>query len=93
MFYRERNHGYEYSDYTGSDFLPDAGYDTKSTQKPRKKDEEDERCIICYDSMKRHQNLRTLPCAHKFHKKCVNEWLRFENFCPMCRTTVVWECT
>ncbi|KAG5673614.1 hypothetical protein PVAND_003643 [Polypedilum vanderplanki] len=88
LFYRERQNQYEYSDFTGSDFRPDMGYDTGSCSNIKKKDEDEERCIICIDSMKRCQALMTLPCAHKFHKKCIITWLRFEHFCPICRTVV-----
>jgi hypothetical protein len=26
-----------------------------------------------------------LPCAHRFHSKCINDWLQRENRCPLCR--------
>jgi hypothetical protein len=28
------------------------------------------------------------PCKHKFHIKCLHEWLRIKLECPFCRTTV-----
>lgn len=45
-----------------------------------------ETCPICYetDSVVR----QTLPCGHTFHLHCVEQWLRKNNTCPMCRCKI-----
>ena len=41
-------------------------------------------CSICLSSATR--NVRTLPCGHTFHVKCINRWKRTGNTtCPVCR--------
>lgn len=42
-------------------------------------------CSICMESM---NNKYTLPCAHSFHKKCVNEWKKYNKTCPNCRKII-----
>ncbi|KAI4973783.1 hypothetical protein ZWY2020_041564 [Hordeum vulgare] len=32
---------------------------------------------------------RETPCGHRFHKQCVERWLRVKGSCPMCRRQVV----
>lgn len=50
---------------------------------------EEETCSICIDEFKQEQDLRKLPCNHKFHLNCVDEWLKISNTCPNCKTEVV----
>jgi len=43
-------------------------------------------CAVCFSGLVR--NLRTLPCGHAFHQKCIDRWkrsCRAEPTCPMCR--------
>lgn len=88
LLYRERNEENSYREKT-PDFDPGNGYDT-SAGKSRKRDEEEgEKCIICYDTIKRSHLIRVLQCAHRFHRRCINNWLRYEQFCPLCKTVVV----
>ena len=28
---------------------------------------------------------KTLKCGHSFHKKCINEWLKIDELCPLCK--------
>lgn len=90
LFYRDRTRELRHDtpdDHFTSDFRPEPGFDTKRAP-TNSSEEQEEKCCICLESMKRYQSIKTLPCVHKFHKKCVDHWLRYEMFCPNCRTVV-----
>jgi len=42
-------------------------------------------CQICLEDFREGDELRTLPCFHLFHAKCVDEWLKINSICPTCR--------
>ncbi|XP_058224239.1 putative RING-H2 finger protein ATL21A [Rhododendron vialii] len=45
-------------------------------------------CPICLAEYQPKETLRTIPeCNHYFHAKCVDEWLRMNATCPLCRNT------
>ena len=46
-----------------------------------------ESCAICLDdfiSEKEEEN-SVLECGHKFHRKCISDWLKKDTNCPICR--------
>ena len=46
-------------------------------------------CSICFANYDIGDVLRVLRCKHRFHKLCVDPWLRQErNVCPLCLTIV-----
>ena len=47
-------------------------------------------CPICLDSFYRNSPIIILLCNHKFHEKCIIEWLNKDNnSCPLCREDVI----
>ena len=48
-----------------------------------------ESCPVCLNDMDVGEQVRNLPCQHKFHKECVDEWLRVNASCPTCRTSII----
>uniref|UniRef100_A0A1A9W0L2 RING-type domain-containing protein n=1 Tax=Glossina brevipalpis TaxID=37001 RepID=A0A1A9W0L2_9MUSC len=50
-------------------------------------------CAICIDDLLSKEIIRTLPCNHRFHVKCIDKWLQSHNTCPMCRAHVFQEIT
>ena len=42
-----------------------------------------EECCICLDDNIYEWSI--LPCGHKYHTKCVSEWLNSNQTCPICR--------
>ena len=46
-----------------------------------------ETCSICLDNIVQHQQIPSISCRHKFHDKCLSQWLNFSNddTCPCCR--------
>lgn len=51
--------------------------------------EEAETCSICIDEFKGEQDLRRLPCNHRFHKNCIDEWLKISSLCPNCKADII----
>ena len=47
-------------------------------------------CPICLDSIE--QNFianNELICNHKFHKLCIQKWLKINKICPICRVSSI----
>ncbi|PIN11933.1 putative E3 ubiquitin ligase [Handroanthus impetiginosus] len=54
----------------------------------KKKKKENDECVICWAGYKNGAMLTTLPCAHQYHSKCINTWLRLNKQCPICQKEV-----
>eukprot|EP00494_Astrolonche_serrata_P024042 UN24300 len=39
-------------------------------------------CAICRDEIRTG---KILPCSHIFHLKCLQDWMRYRQICPICR--------
>ncbi|CAF3372628.1 unnamed protein product [Rotaria sp. Silwood1] len=47
---------------------------------------EENQCSICWDNFEPNQTLRRLPCLHRYHQSCIDNWLKTSSLCPVCRT-------
>lgn len=49
----------------------------------------DDECVVCLDGLQ-GTSVRTLPCGHKFHTACIDEWVvRGNGECPLCKSEFV----
>ena len=46
----------------------------------------EELCNVCLEDYKIGQISNKLDCGHYFHDKCILQWLKMRNTCPICRT-------
>ncbi|GAV65770.1 zf-RING_2 domain-containing protein [Cephalotus follicularis] len=45
-------------------------------------------CPICLSEYRSKETLRTIPeCNHYFHANCIDEWLKINATCPLCRNS------
>eukprot|EP01083_Nonionella_stella_P075354 204829_1 len=45
-------------------------------------------CRICLEYYEAGEELRFLPCFHKYHKECVDRWFQMSSKCPICKTSI-----
>ena len=45
-------------------------------------------CRICLEYYEDGEELRFLPCFHKYHKECVDRWFQMSSKCPICKSSV-----
>lgn len=47
--------------------------------------EGDRECAVCLGAYQTGDAVRTMPCSHGFHERCIFPWLRVSRLCPLCR--------
>ena len=50
--------------------------------------DENGQCCICRRRFQEDDEVRRLPCLHIFHCNEIDQWLRYKEECPICRTKV-----
>jgi hypothetical protein len=58
---------------------------TENFRRPATRNDEENKCNICWDQFEQNQTLRRLPCLHLYHSDCIDPWLKRSNACPICR--------
>ena len=42
-------------------------------------------CLICLEEFKKNQNISVIiNCGHYYHLKCLSEWFKRKEVCPIC---------
>ena len=44
-------------------------------------------CIICLDKLS-EKPIKTTSCMHIFHEECIDNWIKNNTSCPICRNTI-----
>ena len=60
--------------------LPETTIDDVNKLDPEKKN-----CVICLEDFKNGDKATILPCIHLFHTSCIQNWLKTQNCCPICK--------
>lgn len=45
-------------------------------------------CAICYCDYECADRLRVLPCNHRFHLLCIDDWFKIRDNCPLCKRKI-----
>lgn len=57
--------------------LPTYKFDANTQEKAQ--------CRVCLCDYENDEEIKILPCLHKYHKECIDEWLKDKTECPVCR--------
>ena len=57
----------------------------KFLKKKSKKYNNQEICSICLEYIENNHKSKYTECGHKFHTRCLHDWIMINNTCPICR--------
>ncbi|CAH8285161.1 unnamed protein product [Eruca vesicaria subsp. sativa] len=63
--------------------------DLEGTTRPLHTEECNDTCTVCFENFNNGSYICALSCGHQFHFPCIDEWLRTNISCPLCRETDV----
>ena len=46
-------------------------------------------CAVCLEEFRLRENMRELRCTHRFHRRCIDQWLSSHSTCPLCIQPIV----
>ena len=49
----------------------------------------DKECTICLEEFIENEKIYGLKCNHYYHKKCIDDWLKKRQTCPLCRLNLI----
>ena len=49
----------------------------------------DKECTICLEDFNENEKIYGLKCNHYYHKKCIDDWLKKHQTCPLCRLNLI----
>ena len=50
--------------------------------------EHHDKCSICLEDYEENDIINVLKCGHKYHDKCIDEWIITNINCPLCRLSI-----
>jgi hypothetical protein len=68
--------------YRKDDYIP------FSYKKYSDSDKIDKECSICLVEYESNDLVSITECGHLFHNKCIEEWSRYKQDCPVCRNNL-----
>ena len=45
-------------------------------------------CHICLEKLEKGEKIIRLRCSHILHEECMNDWIKYNNNCPVCRGNI-----
>lgn len=61
----------------------------KSTPRQSEGDSQQDQCSVCLEKFQDGDQLRLLPCMHKYHRCCIDEWFQNSPECPVCKHSII----
>jgi len=46
------------------------------------------KCMVCMEEFRDGEALRSLPCLHRYHQRCIDQWLSRNPECPICKQDI-----
>lgn len=80
------NQSFEETSYNTN--ISDLRYNNKIKKLVTIKSEKEYDCTICMEKIEKNTDVYKISCNHKFHKQCLNKWLKEKFECPTCRTNI-----
>ena len=70
------------------DKIKNPNYIISKIKDPKKLSENKKQCLICLEKFRKGEESIILPCIHLFHSNCILKWMKFKDFCPLCKKII-----